>query len=362
MSERPANFNAGPATLPEEVLEEAAAAMLDYGGTGISIAELGHRTDAFETIIGEAGADLRSLLDLPPEYMVLFLPGGARGQFAAVPINLARKTDIADYAVTGSWSKQAAAQGRRYVHRVKHAVTPVSTDTDIYVPPASEWKLSDNAAYVHITPNETIDGVAFDDLPDTDAPIVSDESSRLLSQPLDITRLGIAYASAQKNVGPAGLAIVIVHEDLAQKPRKITPDVWNYNTQAKQDSMVNTPPVVSIYIAGLVLKWLIKQGGVEAIAEVNKSKATMLYNAIDESTLYVNSVRARNRSRMNVPFNFTRPELEAAFYEQAAHERLVNLEGHRSVGGARASLYNAMPMLGVTRLVEFMKAFEAAHS
>jgi phosphoserine aminotransferase len=359
MAERPYNFNAGPAMMPAEVLEQAEENLLDYNGTGVGVAEMSHRSDEFLAIAGRAEDDLRDLLSITSNYKVLFLQGGATGQFAAVPLNLAEQTDKADYVVTGIWSKKAVSEGKKFVEDLHIAS---EADGYTYVPDQADWQLSDDAAYVHITPNETINGVAFADTPEVEKPLVADMSSTILSEPIDIEKYGVIYAGAQKNIGPAGLTVVIARDDLLEQARSTTPAVWNWKTQAEADSMINTPPTVSLYMAGLVFKWLKKQGGVSGIAEVNSRKAEKLYSAIDESNLYANPVVPENRSRMNVPFTIARSGLQALFRAQAGSANLVNLEGHRSVGGMRASIYNAMPEQGVDRLVEFMKAFEGDYS
>ena len=357
MPERVYNFSAGPAMMPREVLEKTWSGLMGFE-TGIGVAEMSHRSDEFGAIAEEAETDLRELLGVPDDYKVLFLQGGATGQFRAIPQNLAEQKDSADYIVTGEWGKKAVKEGKKGLDGLRVAI---QTEPHTYVPDEIDWQLSETSKYVHTTPNETINGVAFAEIPDID-PLVADMSSTILSEPLDISKFGVIYAGAQKNIGPAGLTVVIVRDDLLGNARYHTPVVWDWTAQAEASSMVNTPPTVGIYMAGLVFKWLKQQGGLAAIAEVNRRKADKLYTTIDESELYSNPVQTEFRSRMNVPFILAAAELEAVFLEGAKNEGLVNLEGHRSVGGLRASIYNAMPETGVDRLVEFMKDFEERHS
>lgn len=345
--------------MPAEVLERAEDNLLDYNGTGVGVAEMSHRSDEFLAIADRAEADLRDLLSIPENYKILFLQGGATGQFAAVPLNLAEQADSADYVITGIWSKKAVSEGEKFVKGL-HVAS--EADGYTYVPDEADWQLSDDAVYVHVTPNETINGVAFTDTPKVEKPLVADMSSTILSEPIDVEKYGVIYAGAQKNIGPAGLTVVIVRDDLLEQARSATPTVWNWNTQAGADSMINTPPTVGLYMAGLVFKWLKKQGGVSGIAEVNRRKAGKLYAAIDDSELYSNPVEPEYRSLMNVPFVLAKAGLENAFLKQARRAGLVNLEGHRSVGGLRASIYNAMPEEGVDKLVDFMRAFEGSYS
>lgn len=345
--------------LPAAVLKRAQAELPDWRGSGMSVMEMSHRGKEFIGIAQTAEADLRDLMGIPDNYRILFLQGGATGQFAAVPMNLAARDEAADYVVTGMWGKRAYAEAGKYLDTVSLAA---KTDPHTYVPPASEWRRSDEAAYLHITLNETIQGVAFDEVPDTGAvPLVADVSSIILSEPIDVSRFGALYAGAQKNIGPAGLTVLIVRDDLLGRARPDTPAVWDWAEMAKSDSMTNTPPTYAWYIAGLVFDWLRSQGGVNAIAEVNARKAGKLYAAIDGSDFYANPVAPANRSRMNVPFTLAVPELDATFLAEARNAGLVNLEGHRSVGGMRASIYNAMPESGVDALVTFMREFEAKH-
>jgi phosphoserine aminotransferase len=307
----------------------------------------------------QSEAKLRTLMDIPDNYKVLFLQGGATGQFAAVPVNLSTASGVADYVITGQWGQKAYTEAGKYLEGVNVAAR---TDPHTYVPPQDEWRLSRNAAFLHITLNETVNGVVFDQVPDTgDVPLAADVSSIILSEPIDVTKFGVLYAGAQKNIGPAGLTVVIVRDDLLGRIRPQTPLVWDWSAMAKADSMINTPPTYAWYLAGLVFSWLADEGGVPAIAEVNRRKASKLYAAIDGSDLYANPIALANRSKMNVPFTVTEPDLERAFLAEAKNAGFVSLEGHRSVGGVRASIYNAMPEAGVDALISFMKEFEQRH-
>ena len=350
------NFSAGPAAIPLPVLERAREEMTSWGGSGMSVMELSHRGKEFMSIAERAEADLRRLLDIPAGYRVLFLQGGASAQFGAVPFNLASSGDKADYVVTGSWSKKALAEGRRFLTANVAADSADNNHTEI--PDPAGWNLSPDAAYLHYAPNETIGGVEFHFIPEVAAPLVADMSSTLLSRPLDVSRFGLIYAGAQKNIGPAGLAIVIVREDLVGRAREGTPVMMDYHQQVEAGSMLNTPPTWAWYIAGLVFEWLLEQGGLAAMEERNRRKAETLYGAIDESDFYANPVARHCRSWMNVPFTLADPALDARFLEQAKAAGLMTLKGHRSVGGMRASIYNAMPQEGVDALVSFMQEFE----
>lgn len=353
------NFSAGPGMLPAPVLRQAADEMSDWHGTGMSVMEMSHRGKEFISIAEDAEASLRELMDIPDNYRVLFLQGGATGQFLGVVANLSTATGVADYVITGQWGQKAYAEAGKYLDRINIAAR---TDPHTYVPPQEEWRLSGNAGYVHVTLNETVNGVAFDTIPDTgDIPLVADVSSMILSEPLDVTKFGAIYAGAQKNIGPAGLTVVIVRDDLLGRTRPRTPQIMDWYAMAKAGSMLNTPPTYAWYIAGLVFAWLREQGGVKAIAEVNQRKAEKLYAAIDGSELYANPIAIPNRSKMNVPFTVAEPELERAFLAEAKDAGMVSLAGHRSVGGVRASIYNAMPEAGVDTLVTFMKEFENKH-
>lgn len=348
------NFSAGPAMLAEEVLSKAAEEILDYEGHGMSVMEMSHRSREFLGIAEETEKDLRELMDIPDNYKVLFLQGGATGQFAAIPMNLAKPGATADYILAGLWAKKAISEAKKYVNvNVAAQSDPFTT-----IPKQDGWELSKDAAYVHITQNETINGLAYNYTPDTKAPLVADISSMILSEPIDVSKYGVLYAGAQKNIGPAGLTIVIVREDLLGKAREDVPMIWNWSEKSLSGSMLNTPPTYSWYLAGLVLKWLKKQGGVEGIAKANKLKAEKLYGFIDGSDFYQNNVDQKYRSKMNVVFTLPQEDLDKKFKEEAAAVGLKELGGHRSIGGMRASIYNAMPEAGVDALIKFMKEFE----
>jgi len=350
------NFSAGPAAIPLPVLEQARDELTNWNGSGMSVMELSHRGKEFMAIAERAEADIRRLLDIPQNYRVLFLQGGATTQFGAIPFNLAGPGDRADYLVTGSWSKKALAEGRRFVDA--HVAADSADNGHTEIPDPSGWQLSPNASYLHYAPNETIGGVEFHFVPESTAPLAADMSSTLLSRRLDVSRFGLIYAGAQKNIGPAGLTIVIVREDLIGRAREGTPAMLDYWQHAEAGSMLNTPPTWAWYIAGLVFQWLLEQGGLGAMEERNRTKAETLYGAIDGSDFYANPVAPHCRSWMNVPFTLADPSLDPAFLEQARAAGLVTLKGHRSVGGMRASLYNAMPQEGVDALVAFMQEFE----
>ena len=351
------NFAAGPATLPVEVLEQVRGELLDWQGSGASVMEVSHRGKAFMAVAQEAEALLRELLSVPANYRVLFLQGGASGQFAAVPMNLARADSVVDYINTGHWSQKARLEAQRYCARVNVAADQAASGYTT-VPAPSALHLTQGAAYVHYTPNETIGGVEFPYIPETgQVPLVADMSSTLLSRPLEVARFGLIYAGAQKNIGPAGLVVVLVREDLIGRARPATPAVWDYQAMAQDGSMLNTPATFAWYVAGLVLRWLKGQGGLAAIAARNRAKAQLLYDAIDSSGFYRNPVAVDCRSWMNVPFTLADARLDEAFLAGARAGGLVNLAGHRSVGGMRASLYNAMPLAGVEALVAYMREF-----
>jgi len=352
------NFSAGPAALPQEVLEKAQAEILDWHDAGMSVMEMSHRGKEFMSIAAQAEADLRELMAIPDNYKVLFLQGGASSQFAMVPLNLLRGKTSADYYRTGSWSKKAIAEAKRYCD------VNIVADTEIdgkftTVPEEGSVTFNPDAAYVHYTPNETIEGVEFPYVPDTgDVPLVADMSSTILSRQIDVSRFAVIYAGAQKNIGPAGLTIVIVRDDLTGQIREGTPAMFDWAIHAKNDSMYNTPPTYGWYLAGLVFTWLKEKGGLAAMGEVNQGKAEKLYAAIDASNFYANPVAAHCRSWMNVPFTLANADLDASFLAEAKEQNLVTLKGHRSVGGMRASIYNAMPEAGVDALIAFMADFE----
>ncbi len=351
------NFSAGPAVLPQEVLQQAKDEMLEWHGSGMSVMEMSHRGKEFSSIAAEAEADLRELMAIPENYKVMFLQGGASSQFAAIPMNLMRGKKVADYINTGSWSKKAIAEAKRYCDVNVAASTEESKFTT--TPAQDELALSADAAYVHYTPNETIQGVEFPYIPETgDVPLIADMSSTILSRPVDVSKFGMIYAGAQKNIGPAGLTVVIVREDLLGDVLDITPTMFNYATMSEGGSMYNTPPTFGWYLAGLVFKWLKRNGGLQEMAQVNERKAAKLYAAIDDSDFYSNPVQTNSRSWMNVPFVLANSDLDATFLSEASKVGLVTLKGHRSVGGMRASIYNAMPEEGVGALIEFMADFE----
>ena len=351
------NFAAGPATLPVEVLEQVRGELLDWQGSGASVMEVSHRGKAFMAVAQEAEALVRELLGVPANYRVLFLQGGASGQFAAVPMNLARADSVVDYINTGHWSQKARLEAQRYCARVNVAADEAASGYTT-VPAPSALHLTQGAAYVHYTPNETIGGVEFPYIPETgEVPLVADMSSTLLSRPLEVARFGLIYAGAQKNIGPAGLVVVLVREDLIGRARPATPAVWDYQAMAQDGSMLNTPATFAWYVAGLVLRWLKGQGGLAAIAARNRAKAQLLYDAIDSSGFYRNPVAVDCRSWMNVPFILADARLDEEFLAGARAAGLANLAGHRSVGGMRASLYNAMPLAGVEALVAYMREF-----
>ncbi len=351
------NFSAGPAALPEAVLEQAQAELLDYRGTGMSVMEMSHRSGAFVEIAEQAEADLIELLAIPDEYQVLFLQGGATTQFAMVPLNLLDGAVRADYVNTGSWSSKAIAEAQRFCD-VNVAASSGNSNFD-RVPDPADWVLSSDAAYLHICSNETIGGVQFHELPErSDCPLVADMSSDILSRPIDVSCFGLIYAGAQKNIGPAGLTVVIVRRDLLGRAGAGVPSMLDYAVHAKADSMSNTPPTFAWYLAGLVFRWLKAEGGLEAMAQNNARKANKLYDAIDNSNFYRSPVAVDSRSWMNVPFTLPDPELDSAFLAGAEAAGLTNLKGHRSVGGMRASIYNAVPEAAVDALIEFMSGFE----
>ena len=354
------NFSAGPAMLPAAVMQQAREEFLDWHGVGMSVMEMSHRSKEYLSIATRAEADLRALLAVPDNYKVLFLQGGATSQFAMVPMNLLRGRGQADYINTGAWSKKAIAEARRYCDVNVAASSEDSSFTTI--PEFSSWQLNADAAYLHYTPNETIGGVEFHDIPDSgEVPLVVDMSSTILSRPLDVSRFGLIYAGAQKNIGPAGLTVVIVRDDLLGDPVPGTPSMFDYQAHADSGSMLNTPPTFAWYLAGLVFAWLREQGGLAAMAEINQRKSQRLYDAIEASAFYSSPVDLACRSWMNVPFTLANPDLDGAFLDQAKPAGLLNLKGHRSVGGMRASIYNAMPEAGVDALIGFMQEFERTH-
>ncbi len=351
------NFSAGPAVLPEEVLKEASEEMLDYKGTGMSVMEMSHRSKAYEAIINDAEQDLRDLMNIPDNYKVLFLQGGASQQFAMIPMNL-MKNKVADFIITGQWAKKAYQEAKIYGQA--NAIASSADKTFSYIPDCSDLPVSEDADYVYICENNTIYGTKFKELPDTKGKtLVADVSSCFLSEPVDITKYGLIYGGVQKNVGPAGVVIVIIREDLiTEDTLPGTPTMLKYKIHADNQSLYNTPPAYGIYICGKVFKWLKKLGGLSAMKELNVKKAAVLYNYLDQSKLFKGTVVKEDRSLMNVPFVTGNEELDAKFVKEAKAAGFENLKGHRSVGGMRASIYNAMPIEGVEKLVEFMKKFE----
>ncbi len=354
------NFSAGPAVLPKEVLLQAQAELPDWHGSGMSVMEMSHRGKEFMGIAKQAEADLRELLGIPANYKVLFLQGGASSQFAMVPMNLLRGKASADYLNTGEWSKKAIKEAKRYGN-----VNVVASSEDrnfSYAPEFSGWKRDPGAAYLHYTPNETIGGVEIFDIPESgDAPLVADMSSTILSRPIDVSKFGLIYAGAQKNIGPAGLTLVIVREDLLGQTAAGTPTMFDYKIHADNESMYNTPPTYGMYVAGLVFQWLKKLGGLAAMEKRNREKAALLYDYLDGTGFYKSPVAKQNRSLMNVPFTLHDAGLDEAFLKGASARGLLQLKGHRSVGGMRASIYNAMPHEGVAALVGYMREFETSH-
>jgi phosphoserine aminotransferase len=354
------NFSAGPAVLPEDVLRRAAAEMLDWHGSGMSVMEMSHRGKEFISIHEKAQADLRELLAIPSGYKVLFLQGGAIAENAVVPMNLLGGRTTADYVNTGEWSKKSIKEAKKYC-----TVNVAASAEDrgfTYVPAQAAWKTGKYAAYVHVCTNETIGGVEYHWTPDTgDVPLVADMSSHILSRSVDVAKFGVIYAGAQKNMGPAGLTVVIVREDLLDRALPITPSVFHWKEQAESDSMLNTPATYAIYIAGLVFEWLKAQGGIAAIERANIAKAALIYDYLDRSGFYRNPVQREDRSRMNVPFKLRDESLDDAFLKGAKERGMVQLKGHRAVGGMRASIYNAMPVEGVQALVDYMQEFEKRH-
>ncbi len=355
------NFSAGPAMLPEAVLQKAQSEMLDWHDSGMSIMEMSHRGKQFMSVYEQAESALRRLMNIPENYKVLFLQGGASSQFAMIPMNLLRGKTSAAYINTGAWSKKAIAEAKRYA--TVHIAASTEDNKFCSAPTADQIDLPAESAYLHYTPNETIGGVEFSYIPETgNIPLIGDFSSTILSRPLDVSKFGVIYAGAQKNIGPAGLCLVIIREDLLDRCSDSIPAILNYKTLSDSDSMYNTPPTYSWYLAGLVFEWIKQKGGLSVMGNTNQRKAEKLYKAIDESSFYANPVAHVARSWMNVPFTLADANLDSVFLEQATTRGLVTLKGHRSVGGMRASIYNAMPEEGVDELVKFMAEFETANS
>jgi len=353
------NFSAGPATLPLEVLQQVQSEMLDWHGSGMSVMEMSHRDKEFMGIAQQAEADLREIAGIPANYKVLFMQGGATGQFSFAPMNLLRGKSGIDFVLTGDWGKKAAKEAARYA-KVNVAASS-EADKFTHIPSVDSWKLDADAAYVHITPNETIHGVEFHSEPDTHGvPLVADMSSNILSRPIDVSKYGMIYAGAQKNIGPSGITIVIVRDDLIGQTLPNTPGIFDYKQMADGESMLNTPPCFAWYVSGLVFKWIKDSGGLEAVGQRNARKAAALYDYIDSQDFYRNPVQKQNRSRMNVPFTLADSALDADFLKGAKAAGLSGLKGHRSVGGMRASIYNAMSEDGVKQLIDYMKTFASS--
>ncbi len=355
------NFSAGPSMLPEEVLKKAAAEMLDYEGCGQSVMEMSHRSKTFDKIIKDAEKLFRELMNIPDNYKVLFLQGGASTQFAAIPMNFMNKNKKADFIITGQWAKKAYQEAAKY--GTARAVASSADKTFSYIPKTTASDFDKDADYVYICMNNTIYGTKFPELPDVgNIPLIADVSSMFLSEPVDVSKFAVIYGGAQKNIAPAGLTVVIIREDMLGNAMDITPTMLNYKIMAENDSLYNTPPCYTIYMCKLVLEWIKEQGGIEAVYATNVKKADILYNYLDSSSMFSSTVEKEDRSLMNVPFVTGNEELDAKFVKEATAAGFVNLKGHRTVGGMRASIYNAMPVEGVEKLVEFMKEFEKANS
>ncbi|MCT4543109.1 MAG: 3-phosphoserine/phosphohydroxythreonine transaminase [Vallitalea sp.] len=355
--ERVYNFSAGPSMLPIEVLKKAADEMTNYNNTGMSVMEMSHRSVAYQNIIDKAESNLREIMNIPDNYKVLFLQGGASTQFAMIPLNLLNKSQKADYVNTGAWSKKAIAEAKKYGE--VNVVASSEDKTYTYIPELNKESFTKDADYFYITSNNTIYGTKFNELPDVgEVPIVADMSSNILSEEIDVSKYGVIFAGAQKNMGPAGVTVVIIREDLIGSCIDITPTMLNYKTHSEKGSMFNTPPTYSIYVAGLVFEWIKELGGIKAIQQKNEEKANLIYKFLDNSNLFKGTVVKKDRSLMNIPFVLPTDELNNKFIKEASQKGLVNLKGHRSVGGMRASIYNAMPIEGVNTLVSFMKDFE----
>lgn len=354
------NFSAGPSMLPEEVLKKAQEEMVEYGKSGMSVMEMSHRSKDYQAIIDEAEALVRELMNVPDNYKVLFLQGGGSTQFAMVPLNLAKKNKKADYVITGQWAKKAAEQAEKYI--TVNRVASSADKTFSYIPKLDESKFSSDADYFYICYNNTIYGTRFTELPKTDKPLVADISSCAMSEVIDVSKFGLLFAGAQKNLGPAGVTLVIVREDLIGDAMDFTPIMLDYKTHADKGSMYNTPPTYAIYVLGLVLKWIKSKGGIAELQKINEKKAKLFYDFLDSSKLFKGTVVPEDRSLMNAPFVTGDEEMDAKFIAAAKEAGFVNLKGHRTVGGMRASIYNAMPMEGVEKLVEFMKKFEAENA
>ncbi|AGH80609.1 3-phosphoserine/phosphohydroxythreonine aminotransferase [Psychromonas sp. CNPT3] len=353
------NFCAGPAMLPHDVMLQAQKEFCNWQDNGVSVMEMSHRSPEYMAMASEAEQDLRDLMDIPDNYKVLFCHGGGRGQFSAIPFNLLGDKLEADYLLTGQWSKSATLEAKKYARITDTNIITITEQGKTSVLPCAQWPINAGAAYVHYCPNETVDGIEIFEIPETGVvPLVADMSSTILSRPIDVSKFGLIYAGAQKNIGPAGLAIVIVREDLIGHARRAIPSIFDYEIQAKSNSMYNTPPTYSWYLAGLVFKWLKAQGGLVEVEKRNIEKASLLYSFIDSSNFYENNIDKSVRSRMNIPFTLVDESLNSAFLSASKAAGLLTLKGHKSVGGMRASVYNAMPLAGVQALVKFMADFE----
>lgn len=358
---RPYNFSAGPAMLPQAVLEQARSELLDWQGTGMSVMEISHRDPRYRAMTEAAEQNLRELMQIPDNYAVLFMHGGGRGQFSAVPQNLAGPADTVAYLNSGIWSEYAIREARKYVGSVASIGEQLRDEQGIRVTPATEWQLPEQLTYFHYCPNETVDGVAIRQPPQVEAPLVADYSSAILAEEIEVSRFGVIYAGAQKNIGPSGLAVVIVRKDLLEQRQQNVCTVMDYQVQAREKSLYNTPNTFAWYLAAAMFEWVKEAGGVAAMAEQNRRKAALLYECIDNSSFYFNQVQQDYRSVINIPFQLARPELDDLFLEQAAQQGLLALKGHRFVGGMRASMYNAMPYAGTRALVDFMTRFAREH-
>lgn len=357
--QRAYNFGAGPAMLPDAILKKVRDELFDWQGTGVSVMEIGHRTAIYENLVSNLENKIRQVMSIPENYQILFLPGGGKGHFSAIPMNLTQYNKETDYFITGIWSKFAADYAKKYCN-----VNIVTQATETAIPAPENWQLNKKAAYAYYCPNETINGIGFPTIPEVgDVPLIADMTSYILSQPFDVSKFGIIFAAAQKNLGIAGITLLIVRDDLLNQALDVVPDVWDYKMQAKQHSGLNTPPTFAIYMMDLMINWFIEQGGIETISQINKRKAEKLYNCIDQSNnFYSNSIDKDYRSKVNIPFNINNKSLLDLFFKEANDVGLKYLTGHMLVGGARASIYNAMPEAGVDKLVDFMNQFANKHS
>src|SRR5690554_2733794 len=356
------NFSAGPAMLPAAVMRKAQQELLDWQGRGISVMEVSHRSAEYIAMTQEAEANLRELMAIPDDYAVLFMHGGGRNHFSSVPLNIAAADATVDYVNTGSWSKIAFDEAKKYVGHVNLAAETEQTPQGLAIPEVKDWQLSPGAAYLHYCPNETVDGIALHEIPEVEAPLVADMSSVILAEPLNVSKFGVIYAGAQKNIGPSGFSVVIIRKNLLETQQERVCTVMNYKVQAEEKSLYNTPNTFAWYLAAEVFKWVKAEGGLAAMAELNQRKSALLYECVDNSRFYRNTIHGRNRSKMNIPFQLADESLNAQFLKEAEAEGLIMLKGHRFVGGMRASMYNAMPYAGAQALVDFMTRFEKAYA